>query len=1084
MNVRLPRQVFGKRSNSHRRPQPSRKVSPPLIEHLEDRQLLSTIYWNSATSGAWNNATNWSPQQVPNSTDNVIIDESGATPTITISSGNQSVLSITASDPLSITSGSLTVAADSTISGGLSMTGGSLVANGSGASLTVSGTTTVSGANLYAEGGATLTLQDLTGYANPGGGATHFQATGAGSTLSLPSLASLGTVDNFFFVQALQGGQTDLPALAAITTSSPYVQVESDGSGSTVNLPALTSFAGSSGLAALTVTDGGTVLTGDLTAPAGVDVTLDGTGTLATSQWTSLTSGGALTIIGGAYTFDLTDFDGSSAYVDAGGSLTLPDVTGYANPGGGATHFQATGTGSTLSLPSLASLGTVDNFFFVQALQGGQTDLPALAAITTSSPYVQVESDGSGSTVDLPALTSFAGSSGLAALTVTDGGTVLTGDLTAPAGVDVTLDGTGTLATSQWTSLTSGGALTITGGAYTFDLTDFDGSSAYVDAGGSLTLPDVTGYANPGGGATHFQATGAGSTLSLPALASLGTVDNFFFVQALQGGQTDLPALAAITTSSPYVQVESDGSGSTVNLPALTSFAGSSGLAALTVTDGGTVLTGDLTAPAGVDVTLDGTGTLATSQWTSLTSGGALTITGGAYTFDLTDFDGSSAYVDAGDSLTLPDVTGYANPGGGATHFQATGAGSTLSLPALASLGTVDNFFFVQALQGGQTDLPALAAITTSSPYVQVESDGSGSTVNLPALTSFAGSSGLAALTVTDGGTVLDPNLTTFSNVTITTDPTATLTVPASQTFTFPSGTTTVNTGTLLDQGNMSVQGKATLNIQGDLTINGEGALSVSSNATLDVSGNLLGNTTNAAGFSLLGTVVLDSGNGTSNPPQQLEAMSQDLGNVAAGFIQNFAYNTLSLTANTYVELVDDSPNSPGGTPEAVYVNTLNVPAGATLNLNGLHLYANTDNIKGTITGGVISPTTVEWISETSGDWNVASNWSTGIVPGSNDDVIIDVPGVSPTVTISSGDQSVLSVTASDPLSITGGSLTVAADSSIAGGFSMTGGALDRGWVGDLTHSHGNDGRLRREPDRARWSDSELAATHQLYLYR
>ena len=34
-------------------------------------------------------------------------------------------------------------------------------------------------------------------------------------------------------------------------------------------------------------------------------------------------------------------------------------------------------------------------------------------------------------------------------------------------------------------------------------------------------------------------------------------------------------------------------------------------------------------------------------------------------------------------------------------------------------------------------------------------------------------------------------------------------------------------------------------------------------------------------------------------------------------------------------QLVDDAANSPGGTPEAVYVNTLIVPAGATLDLNG-----------------------------------------------------------------------------------------------------------------------------------------------------
>ena len=40
--------------------------------------------------------------------------------------------------------------------------------------------------------------------------------------------------------------------------------------------------------------------------------------------------------------------------------------------------------------------------------------------------------------------------------------------------------------------------------------------------------------------------------------------------------------------------------------------------------------------------------------------------------------------------------------------------------------------------------------------------------------------------------------------------------------------------------------------------------------------------------------------------------MSQDLGNVAAGFQNNFAYGTLTLSNNTYVQLVDNATNSPG----------------------------------------------------------------------------------------------------------------------------------------------------------------------------
>ena len=79
--------------------------------------------------------------------------------------------------------------------------------------------------------------------------------------------------------------------------------------------------------------------------------------------------------------------------------------------------------------------------------------------------------------------------------------------------------------------------------------------------------------------------------------------------------------------------------------------------------------------------------------------------------------------------------------------------------------------------------------------------------------------------------------------------------------------------------------------------------------------------------------------------------MSADLGAVQAGFVNNFAYGTISLTANTSVELVDQSHNTTSTKPEAVYANELIVPAGATLNLNNLHLYVRGDQISGTVAG-------------------------------------------------------------------------------------------------------------------------------------
>ena len=71
-------------------------------------------------------------------------------------------------------------------------------------------------------------------------------------------------------------------------------------------------------------------------------------------------------------------------------------------------------------------------------------------------------------------------------------------------------------------------------------------------------------------------------------------------------------------------------------------------------------------------------------------------------------------------------------------------------------------------------------------------------------------------------------------------------------------------------------------------------------------------------------------------------------GPVQAGYNNNFAYGTISLTANTYVQLVDQSHNSGGTGPEAVYAEGLILAAGATLDLNGLHLYVRGTQIAST----------------------------------------------------------------------------------------------------------------------------------------
>jgi hypothetical protein len=88
-------------------------------------------------------------------------------------------------------------------------------------------------------------------------------------------------------------------------------------------------------------------------------------------------------------------------------------------------------------------------------------------------------------------------------------------------------------------------------------------------------------------------------------------------------------------------------------------------------------------------------------------------------------------------------------------------------------------------------------------------------------------------------------------------------------------------------------------------------------------------------------------------------------------------------------------------------------------------------------------PSTVTWISPISGDWSVGSNWSTGTVPGANDDVVINTPV---TVTHSSPQTDTvhsLTESAGAGLELSGGTLSFATTFTLNGTLLLDGGTLD-----------------------------------------
>ena len=143
-----------------------------------------------------------------------------------------------------------------------------------------------------------------------------------------------------------------------------------------------------------------------------------------------------------------------------------------------------------------------------------------------------------------------------------------------------------------------------------------------------------------------------------------------------------------------------------------------------------------------------------------------------------------------------------------------------------------------------------------------------------------------------------------------------------------------------------------TIDLNGSARFDAPNLLVSQQSGTLKINGSLLGSTADGAHYLPEGSTTFD-GVGAAGAPQLLEAMSQDLGNIVAGYTRNFTYGTLALANNTFVRLVDLADNAPGTNAEAIYVNSLIVPAGCTLDLNGLHVYARLMQIGGNIIGGM-----------------------------------------------------------------------------------------------------------------------------------
>ena len=173
----------------------------------------------------------------------------------------------------------------------------------------------------------------------------------------------------------------------------------------------------------------------------------------------------------------------------------------------------------------------------------------------------------------------------------------------------------------------------------------------------------------------------------------------------------------------------------------------------------------------------------ATGSGTSLTATGATTI------------DAAGLHASGGATLSLPNATTFSAPNGnGDWHWDATGANSVLSLPNLTTIGTLaNNWMLISATQGGEIDLSSLNSVSSSRP-VQITADGSASTIDLSSLATLKGLPGYGLITVTNGATLADANLTSLDGVNVTVDNCSTW--DYSQISSYTNGTMSISCGT------------------------------------------------------------------------------------------------------------------------------------------------------------------------------------------------------------------------------------------------------------------------------------------------
>ena len=555
------------------------------------------------------------------------------------------------------------------IDGGLTAGWGTaLVADGASASFVALGASAIDGANLYARNGGAIHLPGLATYTG-GNGNNDLQATGSGSVLDLSGLTTLTGTSNGGYrtrIDATDGGRVDLSGVA---TAARHLYLTSSGVGSVIDLANATTLDGSA-------TSNGVTDPVRLWVASGGEINTPNVEILKTV---------------GLYAYD-------------GSTLAFPLATTYAGQVNARTYLVAQGQGSTIDLPAVTDFAGANGdwngmvYAYVQAIDGGRVDL---SSVTTFTRHVSFLANAG--TVDLSA-----------AVTL-DGSTTHNG---ASNPIRLEVDRGGSIPTPNVTTLQSVGL-------YAYD-------------GSTLDFPLVTSYSGQTNVRAYLVAEGQSSTIDLSALTDFAGANGdwngmvYAYVQAIDGGRVDL---SSVTTFTRHVSFLAN--------------AGTVDLSAAVTLDGSTTHNG---ASNPIRLEVDRGGSIPTPNVTTLQSVGL-------YAYD-------------GSTLDFPLVTSYSGQTNVRAYLVAEGQSSTIDLSALTDFAGANGdwngmvYAYVQAIDGGRVDL---SSVTTFTRHVSFLANAGtvdlSAAVTLDGSTTHNGASNPIRLEVDRGGSIPTPNVTTLQSV-------------------------------------------------------------------------------------------------------------------------------------------------------------------------------------------------------------------------------------------------------------------------------------------------------------------------------